>query len=312
MESDIKEGLTIIIPSKTEKFLRHTILDVLKNADGPIEIFPILDGYDVLEEERVIDDRVKYVKLEPSPHSQKRQAMNLGVSLSKYKFVMSLDAHCMVAPGFDTVLKRDWQETWVMVPRRHRLDAENWCIQIQPDGRPPIDYEYLLYPLEIRARGPREPKRDPNLGLHGFKWDARSIERKDIPIDENMTIQGSIWFMSKDWFHEIDLMQIEGFTGWGNEGEEIAIKTWLYGGKVMTDKNTWYAHLHKGNKYGRMYHISKQSIDRSNAYAYDFWMNHKWSKRKHDFDWLIDKFSPPKWPSDWRKRLNYVKHNIAK
>jgi len=36
MEEDVKEGLTIIIPSRTEKFLQRTILDVLEKADGPI------------------------------------------------------------------------------------------------------------------------------------------------------------------------------------------------------------------------------------------------------------------------------------
>jgi len=291
MEEDIKEGLTIIIPSKTEKFLEHTIRDVLKNADGPIEIFPILDGYDVPEEEFVDDERVTYIKFSPTKHAKKRQGINTGVEKSQYKFVMSLDAHCMMAPGFDTILKRDWQPKWVMVPRRHRLDAENWCLQIQTDTRPPIDYEYIMFPNIKRG----------HLGIHGFKWDKRTYDRWDIPIDDIITMQASCWFMSKDWFKKCGFMQVEGYTGWGQEAEEICFTTWMNGGECKVDKNTWYAHLHKGAKYGRMYWMSRHENRQSYAYSWNKWIH---ENQEHFFS-LIEKFLPmPRWPKDWKKRLS--------
>lgn len=309
--------LSIAIPSRNEKFLRQTILDVLANATGDIEVFPILDGYEPPAEEIVNDPRVKYVRLPMGDGKcHKRQGINHMVDICEGEYVMSLDAHCMVAKGFDTQLAKDHQPNWVQVPRRHRLDAENWTIQVQSDSRPPIDYEYLMFPLNYhpvsgspkqaakKNKGPVEPKKEYHPALHGFKWDSRTSARANVPVDDTMTIQGSCWFMTKEHFRKMDLMQIEGFTGWGQEGEEISFKTWLSGGKVMTNKNTWYAHLHKGNKYGRMYFMDKKDIKSCNNYSYDFWINNRWSKRVHDFSWLIEHFWPvPNWPEDWKEQL---------
>ena len=298
--------LSIAIPSRNEKFLRQTILDVLANATGEVEIFPVLDGYEPPAEEIVQDPRVHYLRIPLGDGKcHKRHGINQMVSICRGEYVMSLDAHCMVARGFDEQLAKDHEPNWVQIPRRHRLDAENWKIQIQPDNRPPIDYEYILFPLQSERLpgGPREPKKENYPAIHDFKWDARSLARKDVLIDETMTFQGSCWFMAKEWFGKLGLMQIEGYTGWGQEAEEIGLKTWRAGGKVMTNKNTWYAHLHKGPKYGRMYHLPNESTDGSNKYSYNYWVN----ENKDFFIKFVEKFWPvPNWPENW-KELLYTK-----
>lgn len=300
--------LSIAIPSRNERFLKQTILDVLANATGEIEIFPVLDGYEPPSEEIVKDPRVKYLRIPLGDKKcHKRQGINMMVGVCQGEYVMSLDAHCMVAKGFDTTLVEDHQPDWVQVPRRHRLDADTWKIQVQPNNRPPIDYEYVMYPLDFKTESPgsiKEPRKDEYPALHSFRWDERSISKADQMLDENMVIQGSCWFMTKEHYRKMDLMQVEGYTGWGQEGEEICFKTWLSGGKVMTNKKTWYAHFRKGNKYGRMYFINKKAIKASNVYSYDFWINNKWDKRIHDFNWLIERFMPlPNWPADWQEQI---------
>lgn len=281
--------LTVIIPSKTERFLHKTTLDVLEKATGDIEILPVLDGYELPEEEIVHDPRVRYIHLPAQNYSQKRHGVNLAVSQAKGEFIMSLDAHCMMAKGFDEQLTKDHQPNWVQVPRRNRLDPELWSLQPQSDNRPPIDYEYIMWPLQF----------DP-IALHGFKWDARTLARWDIPIDDTIQFQGSCWFMTKDWFHQCGFMQIEGYTGWGQEAEEITMKTYQMGGAVKTNKNTWYAHLHKGAKYGRMYFLNKYENRRSYEYSYNHWVR----ENKDFFIGLVEKFAPlPGWPADWKERL---------
>jgi len=285
--------LSVIIPSKTEVFLKQTTEDVLKNATGSVEVIVGLDGYEDIE--KVNDSRVTYFSIPSSPSNQKRQLVNKAVEMAKGEYVMSLDAHCMVAKGFDEQLIKDHQSNWVQIPQRRRLDAESWCEQDQC-GRPPIDYEYLMWRPVLQKDG-----------FHGYKWDERTLTRKDIIIDDIMTIQGSAWFMSKKWFERCGFMQIKGYTGWGQEGEEISFTTWLTGGRVVTNKNTWYAHLHKGRTYGRMYHLNKPETLESYKYSYDFWINNRPLKNRiHNFDWLIEKFWPiPNWPSDWREKIGY-------
>ena len=282
--------VSIVIPSRQEKFLNKTIQDVLDKATGPIEVFPILDGYEPPADEIITDPRVHYIRLPQVRHTQKRQGINKMVEVCSGDFVMSVDAHCMFAKGFDEQLVKDCKEyNWVLIPRRHRLDAENWCLQPQGDNRPPIDYEYIIFRGLI----------DRNEGLHGFKWDARTLARLDIPIDETITFQGSCWFMTKKWFNERGFMDLK-YQGWGQEAEEISFETWMNGGKVLTDKNTWYAHLHKGPKYGRMYWMSRDENRKSYHYAYDLWV----IQRKEFFKELVKKFAPlPHWPKDWEERI---------
>ena len=283
-----KSMLTVIIPSRTERFLNNTIRDILKNARGEFEIFPVLDGYE--PDELVVDPRVRYIRLPQVKFTQKRHGINKGVEMSSGEYVMSLDAHCMVAEGFDLQLAKDHQPDWVQIPRRNRLDAENWCLQTQSDDRPPIDYEYTMWPLKF----------DP-YGLHGFKWDEKTLKRWDIPIDETMHFQGSCWFMTKDYFKHLKLMQIEGYSGWGMEAEEIFMKVRRDGGKTITNKNTWYAHLHKGPKYGRMYFMTRQSQRDCNRFAYNYWV----IENKPIFIQHIEAFwpLPGGWPHDWKKQL---------
>jgi hypothetical protein len=135
--------------------------------------------------------------------------------------------------------------------------------------------------------------------LHGYKWEDRARERKDILIDETMTMQASTWFMEKDWFDKIGFC-VEGYTGWGQEAEELCLKTWTMGGKVMTNKKTWYAHLHKGAKHGRMYFMSKQQRDESCRFSYNYWVRENIDK----FEKVIERFMPvPGWPKDWKKHI---------
>ena len=281
-------GVSIIIPSRTEDYLNHTIIDVLKNSVGDVEVLPVLDGYELPDVELIHDPRVRYVKMEKSSLMKKRHCINKAVSVSKYDHICTIDAHVSMAKGFDKVLLRDHQPDWVQVLQRRRLDAENWCEQDQM-GRPPIDYEYIKWKSLIEDRG-----------LHGYKWDSRGVERKDIMIDSIFSMQASMWFMTKEWFNKMGFMSPEGYTGWGAESEQILFTTLINGGKCKVNKNSYYMHCHKGKKYGRMYHLSRSERMASYAYSYNYWV----VEHRDFFVKLINSFMPiPRYPEDWEAQL---------
>jgi len=272
--------VTIVIPSRTEVYLNNTIKDVLANATGDIEIFVVLDGYDT---ERIDDKRVKYIMIPFNDLHQKRQGINTAVSLSQGKFVMSLDAHCLVAKGFDEIMARDCEENMVMIPRRYKLDPITWTTKNHLDHSIPVDYEYWLY------------YESQNGFLKPYKWDQRAISRKDIMIDDTMTMQASCWFMHRTWFEDRGFMSIKGYTGWGNEDVEIAMETHTNGGRVVVNKNTYYAHLYKGATFGRMYKSNFAQWKQMKAYGYQHWA----VDRREDFLKVIKKFMPvPNWPEE--------------
>ena len=277
--------ITIIIPSRNEIFLKKTIEDLLEKSRGDIEIIAVLDGYWPLTEEIVNDKRVKY--LHRGRARGMRNGINSAVAISNGEYIMKIDAHCMVDEGFDLKLLADMKDDWVVVPRRKRLDAENWCIQ--DVGKPDVDYEFVT-----------NPKTDD---MHGKIWTQRALERKDILIDDCPTFQGSCWFMKKDYFNDLELMDEKTYGMFFNEAQEISFKAWLSGGRVMVNKKTWYAHLHKGSKYGRGYSIGGEQRPIASKAMRAWVKNNAWDKQTIDFSSLVEYFKFPEWTEEDLKEI---------
>lgn len=287
MTMKIAPAVSVIIPSRNEEFLQKTINDILFKAKGDIEIIAILDGYWV--DTPINDPKVIYLH-RGQPRGM-RSAINSGVAIAKGKYILKCDAHCLFDEEFDLKLIADCKPNWVVVPRRKRLDAPNW--RIQDVGKPDVDYEYLSYPGK---NGNWES------GLHGKVWDARARDRAKILIDDNMSAQGSCWFMHKDYFHELELEDEENYGTFNHEFQEIGLKCWLSGGRVVTNKKTWYAHLHKNKQMGRGYTLDGKQLEKGTAYTNRWLTNTAWHKQTLPFSWLIEKFWPvPDWPEDKTK-----------
>jgi glycosyltransferase involved in cell wall biosynthesis len=287
----IKGCVSILIPSRNERFLEKTIKDILAKATGDIEVIVVLEGYwpinlkDEDTHEMIEDKRVIYIHREPRGL---RDAVNTAAAIAKGEFLMKSDAHCMYAPGFDDVLKKDMEANWIVIARRNRLDPVNWAFN--ETGKPPIDYEYVTSPGRPGEWG----------DLRGAKWNQRTVERMDKPeylIDETPTAQGSMWFMYRDYFYKLELMDKEGYGIHFNEAQEWGLKAWLSGGRVMVNKKTWYAHLHKGKVFGRGYFIDNRDLIRGNNNIKKWLTNEAWpGKQTLPLSWLIERFWPmPTW-----------------
>lgn len=269
--------ISVLIPARNEPYLERTIEDVFAKSVGDIEVIAVLDGVDAPLRE---DPRLKIVR-KPKPEGM-RQAINSASAIAQGEFLMKLDAHCMVSPSFDKVLAADCDRDWIMVPRRYALDPQRWQIVASP--KYPIDYHYLEYPWFNRM----EP------GFHGRPWVQRRIARMAIPIDDEMSSQGSCWFMHRYYFEKLGLMQTEGYGNFAQEFQELGFKCWLSGGRVAVNKRCHYAHWHKTG--GRGYPLPKDELGRSAKWVLDTWWNHP------RMEWFIDKFSPiPTWPANWKE-----------
>jgi len=285
--------LSIIIPSRNEIFLKKTISDLLKKSRGKIEVIAVLDGYWPKYEDIISDERVFYLhKGEPEGM---RSAINSGVAISKGEYLMKLDGHCMMDEGFDIKLIEDCEDNWVVVPRRKRLDAEKW--ESNDVGKPDVDYMYLSYPDDPKDRG--------GIGLHGRLDNAKnsneSLKKKEI--DDTMSAQGSCYFMKKSYYEKLELLDNKNYGPFGSEFQEVGLKCWLSGGRVVRNKKTWYAHLHKGKRYGRGYFLNNKDMQKANEFT-NKWLNGSaWDKQILPIQWLIKHF----WPVPGWTKENYEK-----
>ncbi len=299
--------VSVILPSRNESLLSKTIDDVFAKARGSIEVIAVLDAY---WPDPPLQDRENLIIIHRGEPHGMRAAINSAARVASGDYLLKTDAHCMFGDGFDEILKADSEENWLSVPSKYTLEAEKW-----ERGRGPVDYWYLTFPYVL------DPKY--GWGFHGKKWCGpgglngdfwyREKERKDILIDDIIAFQGSCWFMPKDLFFKIGTLENEQFN-LHQEAQELCFKVWLSGGRVIVNKKTWYAHLHKGAG-GRGFHLLKQDKYDAEDYSVDFWMNNKWSGQTRNMKWLMDKFLPlDGWPMDWndqKYKENFRKEGIA-
>jgi glycosyltransferase involved in cell wall biosynthesis len=164
--------ISVIIPSRNEKYLNNTINDIILKSKGDIEVIVIFDGY--WPDEMPIDDK-RIIIIHRGLARGMRSAINSGVGIAKGDFILKCDAHCMFDEGFDIKLVENCENNWVVVPTRKRLDAENW--KIQETSKPDIDYMYLSYPYAL-------DRNNRQIGLHGINWDELN-KRKDLKEKKN-------------------------------------------------------------------------------------------------------------------------------
>jgi hypothetical protein len=98
----------------------------------------------------------------------------------------------------------------------------------------------------------------------------------------------------------------ENLGNWGNQGIEVACKTWLSGGRVLTNHNTWYAHLFRTNDVLKFpWPVSGRDQERVKKNVRDLIWEGKYDKAIHPVSWLVKKFSPvPGWSKEEIDKLS--------
>lgn len=103
------KDLSILIPSKNEKYLLKTINGVKGNIEANTEIIWAEDGGE----------------------GQRALIRDLA-ELSDAKYIMKIDAHCTFSQGFDKILLEDMDSKTIMSPYMLPLDEESWTPRHRP------------------------------------------------------------------------------------------------------------------------------------------------------------------------------------
>jgi len=215
--------LSVVIPSYKDPLLHKIIDDILLKSElgDELEIIVVLDNYwptDPIKN----DPRIKIVHL--GANRGMRGAINAGVSVSKGEYIMRADEHCMFGQGFDRIITSQMEDNWIVTAKRFYLDPVKWEVM----DIPPVEFEKLVIQEGKKFAG------------------QKSNPPSDAQIIETMAMQGSFWIMKRSWWDKvIGELQTEGYGPLIQDSHEMVFKTWKAGGKLMVNRNTWFAHKHR-------------------------------------------------------------------
>lgn len=283
--------VTVIIPSRGEKQenLSRTVNSIFQNFTGNYDIIIGFNG-------------TPYTQIPSHPkikfHFEKeniglKPMINKLAELATGDYIYKSDAHCAFGYGFDEILLRDMEDDWLVTPR-FKIIKNDWSIQMRDGKEEYYDYFYLCCPFTDK-RGLRFKA--------GGHWPERTLERLEShpDVDETPQIHGSGWFVKRNYYlKKLRFPDIDPF-GHAQEPIWLALKNWIIGGKVMVNKNTWYAHLHQDSK-DRGYSENKEETEKTYNLTADYWL------KQPGFGEFVQKFMPmPTWPPNWGLLLsNYI------
>lgn len=203
--------LSVLIPSRDEKHLHKTISSVLENSEAQVIVG--LDGW--TQDTDIFDSpRVEWVHLEES--IGQRAMTNKLARLSKAKYIMKVDAHCIFSKDFDKKMISKMDDRTIMSPYLLSIDEESWSVRAKP-----LMSEYAFDSKMVMQHLPHKTE-----GL----------------IVETMCLQGSAWMISRENYWKWNVCD-EDLGSWGHQGVELGIQAYLNGGRCVTNRDCYYGHL---------------------------------------------------------------------
>lgn len=311
--------LDVVIAARNEEFAAKTVEDILAHTERDTGVILVLDGY---WPDPPIYDHPKVTIVHHTESVGQRAAYNAGVRLSQARFVAKFDGHTSVDQGFDRKLIEPYdtgelKASDVTVPRMYNLHAFDWecegcgrrgyqgpkpdtcgtcghqahkkTLVWQPRARTQNDLWWFDQDLHVWYCRGREH------GAAWNQWNKRAATQGDIV--ETMACMGNGWIMTRERHHALGGLD-EGHGSWGQVGVELGCKAWLSGGRLVTNRRTWFAHLfrtrHDG--FGFPYPMSGNAQERAREYSRWLWKGGHWPQAVHPLSWLVDKFAPvPTW-----------------
>jgi glycosyltransferase involved in cell wall biosynthesis len=306
--------LSVLIAARNEVFLARTVAGVLEASGDGTEVIVVLDGAPA-DPPLAEHPRLRVLTL-PASIGQ-RAAVNLAAREARGTFVMKLDAHCAIDPGFDTKLIAPYASgeltpDTTTIPRLFNLHAFDWqclaCGHRTYQGARPTEcgtcharqgFERAMVWQPRQSRRTDFTRFDSTLHFqywHDFQ--RRPAVQAEGDLANTLCNLGACWFLRRDRFWKLGGLD-EQHGSWGQMGVEISLKSWLSGGRQVVNKRTWFSHMfrtHGGPEWGFPYPLDEHQVQAARRHSREMWMNNRWEGQVRPLSWVLEKFWPvPDW-----------------
>ena len=299
--------LSVLIPSRSEPWLKNTVEDILKNARADTEVIVILDGAWPVEP---LAQHEKVTLVYHPKSVGQRAATNEAARLSNAKYVAKCDAHVSFAEGFDVELIKGAQELGpdvTQIALQRNLHVFNLVCEDQK-----CDWSSYQCPTPKecpKCKGGKFRKElvwQPRRGVKTYAWRfdetlhfqyandmGQRPHLKHGDFIDTMSCLGAFFFMERERFWKLDGMD-EGHGSWGGYGTELGCKSWLSGGRMVTNTRTHFAHLFRtsGGDLSFPYEIHGSDQEKARVYSRKLWLNNAWPGQVRPLSWMLNYFWP--------------------
>ena len=345
------KDLSVLIPARNEMFLARTIQDLLDNIEADTEIIAVLDGAwanpGIPQHERV---NVIYVPASIGQRAATNLGAKIaqGKYVMKVDAHCAFDKGFdrKMLEGFEKVgdnvtmvgiMRNLWAFDWKCYrcgSRWYQGPTPTRCMK--QEGNKVVPNEACPETKNIRRKmvwrsdakpgesgymnwkGKRSPANysycfdsEPHFQYFSeYRKRPEYQEQLKTGFTESMSLQGSCFMATREKYWELGLSD-EKVGNWGSQGIQVALATWLSGGRVLVNHSTWYAHLFRTSgdfsfpypQSVRVVQTTKQNVKKL------FWEN-KHHKQIYPVSWLVKKFWPvPGWDDESSANLKAVEKN---
>jgi hypothetical protein len=327
--------LSILIPARNEvcydiDLLKSTVENVTVNTTDACEVVVVLDGW--TPQSLFQHPRVTYVHHNKS--IGQRAATNEAARIATGEWVCKLDAHCAVSENFDVGLLQGAEPDWTIVASQFNLLAFNWkckkCGWLKDQSPQPAKCGQCgsRYVKQVKQWFPRDGRDGSdvdrksgrrNTSMHCWRFDTKLeycphgfgdyVKRNNLQpptIHDTMSLLGACWAIRRERYFHLDICD-ERYGSWGQQGTEVACKSWLSGGRLVSNSHVWFAHMFRVGGLHFPYPGGGMK-ERAMARCKEMWLTNKWDKQVRPLQWLIDHFSPiPDWSNEQNATVQLVK-----
>ena len=309
----------------------------MENSEADTEVIATLDG--AWDDPKVTpNERVTLIYVPKAVGM--RAGSNLACKLATGKYIMKIDAHCAFDKGFDRkmldffkvvgdnvtaapIMRNlwafDWKcakcgKKWYQSPTPTKCKEENF----RKTGKPCDSTRFVRKMMWVGKHRVQSTSFSFDSEPHFQYNDAYKHtpqyekDKKEKGYTESMSLQGSCFMCTREAYWRLKLSD-EEMGNWGNQGIELACKTWLSGGRVLINHNTWYAHMFRtqGGDFGFPWEAHGRDMQKTKNNVKDFIWNSKVNGQIHPVSWLVERFWPVKgWDDESLRKLKETEVHI--
>jgi len=308
--------LSVLIPGRNEEWMARTVQDVLDHSELDTEVIAVIDG-EHIGDRPAPHPRLRLLELRES--IGQRAATNLAARESAARYLMKLDAHCSVSPGFDRacITALEGHPDWTIVPAQSNFFVFSWLCQTCKKKSYMGPYPQKCEAISDSTRPLKGHHCDGKTFERVIEWRPRPGTTKDFftfdsemhfqyqgnwrprrprvvegDLAETMSLLGACFVLDRERYWQIGGLD-EKHGSWGQMGTEIACKTWLSGGRLLVHRGAWFSHMFRTRQsqgFGFPYSNSGRQRLNAQEYSRNLWMNDQWPGQVLPLAWLVNKF----------------------